>query len=216
MSKLAKTSQFNRSGTVHYRVDQSENGQFSVTLSVDFERAPEPENSYIADYFEIHRADDDVMMVFGKKDFPSETRLRNKIEIYFPSHLFMHQLWKSARKMHKAFQERFEQKGKTAAKQGSLDSSGTKVQTMAANNALIVISAGQCVMDFFLVAAKDLWTKARKGDPLNVVAIVRVFMSEQTLLGFLNRSDELAQELMPDLEIPVMEEGDEVVESIDL
>lgn len=216
MNKLAKTNQFNRSGNVYYRLDQLEGGESTVTLSVDFERVPVPENSYIADYFEVRRTDADVMMVFGKKDFPSETELRNKIEIYFPFHPFMHQLWKSARKMHKALQETFKKKGKTAKTSGNLRSPEAKVQTLAANNALIVISGGQCVMDFFLIAAKDLWLKTRKGDPLNVDAIVRVFVSEHILLGFLNSCDELAQELKVELDIPVMEEDDEVVESVAL
>ena len=99
MTKLAKMSQFNRSGAVHYRVEQRENGISAVTLSIDFERVPEPEHSYITDYFEVHRTDADVLMVFGKMDFPSDTELRNKIEIYFPFHPFMHQFWKSTRKL---------------------------------------------------------------------------------------------------------------------
>ena len=214
MNKLAKTAQFNRSGNVYYRLDQREDGQSVVTLSVDFERVPVPESSYVADYFEVHRTDADVVMVFGKKDFPSETKLRNKIEIYFPFHPFVHQLWKSARKMHKAMQETFEKKGKTAKAPGTVTSPVEKVQTLAANNVLIVMSGGQCAMDFFLIAAKDLWLKTKKGDPLNVDAIVRVFVSEHILLGFLNRCDELAQELKPELDFPVMEEDDEVVESV--
>jgi hypothetical protein len=216
MNKLAKTNQFNRSGNVSYRLEQREDGETSVTLSVDFERAPEPDRSYIADYFEVHRADADVMMVFGKRDFPSQTILRNKIEIYFPIHPFMHQFWKSTRQMHKAVAEAFEKKGKAADLQGNIDSAGTTVQTLAANNALIVRSGGQCVMDFFLIAAKDLWIKTKKGDPLNLDAIVRVFLSERILLGLLNRCDELAQELKSELDIPVMEEDYEVVESLEL
>jgi hypothetical protein len=214
MNKLAKTTQFNRGGNVYYRVDQREDGQSLVSLSVDFEKVPVPENSYISDYFEVRRADGDVVMVFGKKDFPSESQLRNKIEIYFPIHPFVHQFWKSARKMHELLRTTFEKKGRTANVSGGIQNSGEKVQTLAANNALIVMSGGQCVMDFFLIAAKDLWLKTKKGDPLNVDAIVRVFVSENILLGLLNRCDELAEELKPELDYPVTEEDDEVVESL--
>ena len=216
MTKLAKMSQFNRSGTVHYRVEQRENGVSAVSLSIDFERVPEPEHSYIADYFEVHRTDADVLMVFGKMDFPSETELRNKIEIYFPFHPFMHQLWKSTRKLQRALLESFEKKGKIARTQGHLPGSGAKVQTLAANNALIVNSGGQCVMDFFLISAKDIWLKTQKGDPLNVSAIVRVYMSEHILLGFLKRCDEVAEELKDELDIPVLEDDNETLESIEL
>ena len=213
MSKLAKVNQFNRSGTVHYRVDQRENGIAGIMLSVDFDRAPVPENNYIADYFELHRCDADVLMIFGKKNFPSESELRNKIEIYFPFDPFVNQLWKSSRLMHKLLRENFEQKGKKAKEPGDLTSAEAKVQTLTANNALVVMTAGQCVMDFFLINAKDLWLKTRKGDPLNVDAIVRVFMSEHILLGFLNRCDELAAELKDEFDVQLSEEDDEILES---
>jgi hypothetical protein len=155
-------------------------------------------------------------MVFGKMDFPSETDLRNKIEIYFPFHPFMHQLWKSSRKLRQTLEENFERRGKMAKSQGRLSSPGAKVQTLAANNALIVNSGGSCVMAFFLIAAKDIWLKTKKGDPLNVTAIVRVFMSEHILLGFLKRCDEVAEELKNELEIPVAEDDDETLESLEL
>ena len=216
MNKIAKTGQYNRSGTVHYRVDQREDGGGTVTLSVDFERAPEPDHSYIADYFEVHRADADIVMVFGKKDFPSETTLRNKIEIYFPFHPFMHQFWKSSRRLHRTLRERFENKGRTAKSAGTLKSDVAKVQTLAANNALIVISAGQCVLDFFIIAAKDIWIKPKKGDPLNITALVRVFMSEHILLGFLNKCEEFAVDVNLELDIPVVEDDDEIVEPVEL
>ncbi|HVN93268.1 MAG TPA: hypothetical protein VMT38_06215 [Terracidiphilus sp.] len=216
MTKLAKINQFNRSGAVYYKVEQREDGASAVTLSVDFERVPEPDHSYVADYFEVHRADADVLMVFGKMNFPSEKELRNKIEIYFPFHPFMHQFWKSSTKLRKTIQKNFELKGKTAKRQGSIASSGEKVQTLAANCALIVNNAGQCVADFFLIAAKDIWLKTKKGDPLNVSAIVRVFMSEHILLGLLNRCDEIAGELKKELDIPAVEEDDENLESVEL
>jgi hypothetical protein len=216
MPKLAKTNQFNRSGNVHYRLDQRENGESAVTLLVDFEKAPVPERSYIADYFEVHRTDADVMMVFGKMDFPSTSELRNKIEIYFPFHPFLNQLWKSAQKMHAGLIANFEKTGKVAREPGKISKPIEKVQTLAANNALIVTTAGQCVMDFFLIAAKDLWLKTKKGDPLNVDAIVRVFMSEHTLLGFLNTCDEIAKDLGGEYCLPTAEDNDEIVESIEL
>jgi hypothetical protein len=217
MNKLAKLSQFNRTGAVYYRVEQqSEDGIAAISLSVDFERAPEPDRSYVADYFEIHRTDADVMLVFGKMDFPSQTKLRNKIEIYFPIHPFMQQLWKTSRKMHKSLREQFQKKGKQGKQPGNLDSSGVVVQTLTSNNALIVLSGGQCVMDFFLINAKDLWLKTRKGDPLNLDAIVRVFTNEHIVLGLLDCFDALAQELNKEFDVPVTEEDDETVESLPL
>lgn len=197
-------------------MDQRENGLTGIKLSVDFDRAPVPENNYIADYFELHRSDADVLMIFGKKNFPSESELRNKIEIYFPFDPFLNQLWKSSRQMHQTLRETFELKGKKAKESGDLISADARVQTLTANNALVVMTAGQCVMDFFLINAKDLWLKTRKGDPLNVDAIVRVFMSEHILLGFLNRCDELATELKDEFDVELSEEDDEILESSEI
>ena len=120
------------------------------------------------------------------------------------------------RKLKQNLLESFEKKGRIAKSQGNSSSVGTKVQTLAANNALVVNSGGQCVMDFFLIAAKDIWLKTKKGDPLNVSAIVRIFMSEHFLLGFLKRCDEIAEELKNELEIPVVEDDDETLESLEL
>lgn len=216
MTKVAKVNQFNRSGSVHYRVEQREDGSSAVALAIDYERVPEPEHSYVADYFEVHQAESDVLMIFGKRDFPSETELRNMIEIYFPFNPFIQQLWKSSREFQKTLEDAFERKGKMAKVQGSLRKPIAKVQTLTANNAVIFNSGGQCVMDFLLIPAKDVWLKTRKGDPLNVEAIVRVFVSEQLLLGFLMRCDEVAQDLRGSLDLPVWEDDDENVESIEL
>jgi hypothetical protein len=211
-TKLAKTAQFNRSGNVHYRLEERPEGGV-VSMSVDFERAPVPDRSYVADYYEVHKVEDNFLMVFGKKEFPSESDLRNKIEIYFPFIPFVQQLWRSSRKMHTALQEAFASKDKTAKPQGHIATKAITM-TLSANNLLVVNSGGQCVMDFFLISAKDLWLKTRKGDPLNLDAIVRVFVSEPLLLGFLDRCDVLAQEIRGNLDIPVMEEENEVLESI--
>jgi hypothetical protein len=138
------------------------------------------------------------------------------LEIYFPFHPFMHQLWKSTRQLQQTLEDAFQKKGKTAKEAGSLKKPVSKVQTLAANNALIVNSGGQCVIDFLLLAAKDVWLKTKNGDPLNVTAIVRVFVSEQLLLGFLRRCDEVAQNVKDKLDIPVSEEHDANLESVKL
>jgi hypothetical protein len=216
--QLSKNNQLNTQGVVHYRVEQQTDGLGRISLLVDWERAPEPDHSYIADYFELHKSDSDVVIVLGKTEMPGgHGALRNKIEIYFPFHPFMNQFWKSSRRMHAALSKNFQEKGKTATAEGKLQAGpDAKIQTLAANNALVVMSAGQCVADFFLIPAKDIWMKTQKGGPLNITAIVRVFMSEHVLLGLLNRCDEVAQVLKQEIEISVAEEDDEVLESLDV
>src|SRR3569833_3562453 len=107
MTKLVKHNQINTSGIVHYRVENRDDSGL-VTMFIDYERAPEPDHSYIADYFEVHKAAEDVVLVFGKTDFPASSSLRNKIEIYFPNHAFMHQLWKSTRNIHDSLRKKFQ------------------------------------------------------------------------------------------------------------
>jgi hypothetical protein len=211
-----RTSQFNRSGTVHYRLEQHEDGAAAVMLTVDFERAPTPEHTYVADFFEVSRAESDVLIVFGKIDLPGAMSLRNKIEIYFPFQPFVYQLWKSSRQMHEMLEKSATKKGYAVADPSRITSATDKVQTLATNNALIVIGGGLCMIDFFLIAAKDLWIKTRKGDPLNMDALVRVYLNERILLGFLDRCDVIAQDLIKELGITFAEENDEDMELVEL
>jgi hypothetical protein len=67
-----------------------------------------------------------------------------------------------------------------------------------------------------LLGAKDIWLRTKNGDPLNITAIVRVFVSEQLLLGFLRRSDEIARSVKDKLDIPLSEDHDENLEPIKL
>jgi hypothetical protein len=210
-TKLVKPNQFNRSGPVHYRVDREVNGQHFMSLSVDYERAPVPERSYVADYFEISRADADVVLIFGKVDLPRGERLRNKIEIYFPFNLFVHQLWRSSRK----YQESLESNRPTRYMRNKEISSDTeKVQTISANNVLMLMSAGQCMLDFFLISAKDLWLKPQKSEPIGMEALVRVFTTAPIMLTLLEESDHIARQLVKDLDIALPEDEDEILESI--
>lgn len=211
-----KSNQFNRSGSVHYHVEQRDDGSSAVTMMVDFERAPTPSHTYVADFSAVSRTESDVLIVFGKINLPVAKSLRNKIEMYFPGQPFVYQLWKSSRKLHEMLLKSAAEKGNIARNPDVATSETEKVQTMAANNALIVVGGGQCMIDFFLVSAKDLWIKTRKGDPLDMEALVRVYLNERLLLEFLDRCDAIAQELVGELGITVAEDDDENVELVEL
>lgn len=215
-NKLAKSPAFNRSGAVHYRVEQRENGETGISLAVDFDRAPIPSDTYVADFCEVFRSEGDVVIVFGKIDFPSGKVLRNKIELYFAYQPFVYQLWRSTRRMHETLAKTLEEKGAKAKDSSVLSSETDKVKTMMTNNALIVQAGGQCALDFFLISAKDLWIKTRKGEALNMDALVRVFVSEQVLLEFLNRCNSIAQDLVKELKITFEENDDATLDSIEL
>jgi hypothetical protein len=215
-NKLAKTNQYNRSGSVHYRIDAHAGGQTALSLSVDFDRAPVPDHSYVADFVEVSREQADVLIVFGKIDLPSRKALRNKIELYFPFVPFVHQLWRSSRKFHEGLKQAITQKGHVVTVPNAISSETSKVQSFVTNACLMAQANGQCMLDFFLINPKDLWLKTRKGDALNLDALVRVFMNDYLIVELLDRCDEIAQALVTELEITFPENEDEIVESVQL
>lgn len=212
--KLTKSNQFNRSGVVHYRVDQQPNGLSAVTLKIDYELAPVPDHSFVADFAQLSREDSDILLVFGKIDLPGRKVLRNKIELYFPFPPFVYQLWRSSRKLHEMLAVQVAQKGYIAKDYAGVSLETDKVNSMATNNALIAAAGGQNMIDFFLISPKDVWIKPTKGDPLNMNALVRVYLNDFLLLDVLNRIDELAQPLAKELNITITEDDDHVVESL--
>lgn len=213
-NKLAKTNQFNRSGSVHYRIEAREGGQTALSLTVDFDRAPAPDHSYVADFVEVSREQADVLIVFGKIDLPSRKVLRNKIELYFPFVPFVHQLWRSSRKFHEGLKQTMAKKGYIAETPNTVSSETSKVQSFATNAALMAQANGQCMVDFFLINPKDLWLKTRKGDALNMDALVRVFMNDYLIVELLDRCDEIGKKLVTELDIAFPEGEDEIMESI--
>lgn len=214
--KAQKAGQFNRSGNVHYRVDTSDSGSSLVELSVDYERAPIPDHTYVADFFDVSQVESEVLILFGKLNTPSATSLRNKVEIYFPAETFVHQLWNTSRRLHEIVAARVKELGRTAKDCSAVSVETDKVQTLTANNALVVLAGGQCMIDFFLISAKDLWIKTSKGDPLGLDALVRVYMNEPLLLGFLNRCDSVAKDLIANLNLALPEGNNENMEPIEL
>jgi len=211
--KAAKSGQVNRTGNVHYRVNQTEDGQMSLMLAVDFERAPTPDHTYVADFVEVSKAESDVLIVLGKIDLPSGKRLRNKIEIYFPFHPFVYQLWKSSRKFHEMIRNSVPVKSPSLT-QRDIASDTERVQTMTANNALMVRVGGQSMVDFFLISAKDMWVRTKKGDPLNMEALVRVYTNDRLLLRLLDACDTIAKGLIEELNLTITEGDDENLEYV--
>ena len=199
---------------MRYKVQATSEGKPSiVSLAIAYDEAPVPDHYYVADYYEVVAQDFEVLLIFGKLDHPKLDRLRNKIEIYFPTHLFVHQLWKSSREFQRILEDYVRQNLSQAVGPSSVSSETDKVQTLHGNNVLMVLSGGQSIMDFFYISAKDLWLKPAKGEAIGIEALVRVIIPASVLLGFLQECDKVAKALIDKLKIEITEDEDAVVES---
>ncbi len=178
---------FSSSG-LSYQVLDLPDQQPGLFVSIDYESAPVPEYNYVADFVQVVPLEVQVLIILGKTDYP-EKRLRNKLEIYFPAQTFVNQLWYSSREMHRVLRE-FADRTKcfpNLMKPETLHCD--KVQTLFANNVVMVRSGTESLMDFFYLSPKELATKPIKRAPLEMEALVRVTCSPTFLLAFLDLCD---------------------------
>lgn len=211
--KLAKADSYNRRGPVRYVVHETGPGQpVLLNLGIAYDEAPVPEHYYVADYYQIIPQDFDVLLIFGKLDHPAIDRLRNKIEIYFAVQSFVRQLWYSSRDFQDGLEKYVAQNKAQALMPSAVSAQTEKVQTLHSNNALIVHSSGDCILDFFYISPKDLWIKPAKREAIELEALVRVLAPASLVLGFLREVDRVSKDLVTKLEIK-LEDENAVVES---
>jgi hypothetical protein len=195
-AKIARRDQFQGSGPVRYKIQTSKDGLQSAMLAIDYADAPVPTHYYVADYFEVANLDPRILFTFGKLNYPSDKQLRNKLEIDFPAPLFVMQLWKSRADFHKLLKTFVQQNGYQAMNPGGLSEPVEKVQTIHSNNALMILSAGDCMIDFFYLSPRDMALKAPKSEELYLEPLVRVMTSPNLLLGLLNACEPIAEDLI--------------------
>ncbi|MHB8526658.1 MAG: hypothetical protein ACYDD2_10945 [Candidatus Acidiferrales bacterium] len=210
-AKLAKPDNLRGSGPVHYRVDGPSDAPLAIAISIDYSDAPIPDHYYLADYFEVVDQDPQMLFLFGKRDYPKRSELRNKIEVYFPSPFFIKQLWRGSREFHANLRKSIELTGYKSDQPQGISSATEKVQTLQANNVLIVQSGTECLMDFYYLSPRDLYVKVRKKQDLDLQPLVRVIMTHTLLLGFLDACEPIANALI--LKYPDREDANEIVES---
>ena len=185
-------------GPVRYIVHRSGQPNSSeVSISVDYTEVPVPQLYYVADFFEVHDLGTSVLLVFGKRDGPQTSRLRTKLEVYFPINLFVAQLWASSRVFHKSLQEELAQQDLASPSLPSIGDDGAeKVQTIQANNVLIARTGWEAVLDFYILSAREIALKTRKKKPVALEPLARInFISLTLLLEFLNECDRVAEPL---------------------
>ncbi len=196
-TKLTKRGEVHGTGPVRYRLTGTPDNPISVSIAIDYSEAPVPEHYYVADYFYVENLDPQILLVFGKFDRPQQDRLRNKLEIYFSSMLFVRQLWKSTRVFHKGLRDFVEKYKYAAVTPGARTVVAEKAQTIHSNNVLMVHSGGECMMDFFYLSPRDVSLKVQKKRNLELEPQVRVIIPPTLLLGFLDACEPIVQSLAP-------------------
>ena len=214
MAKTLAERDFIGKGPVRYRLDSPTRGQnksTGITLEIDYSELPVPNHYYVADFFCVRNLQSSVLLVFGKLDnLGKNNRLRTKLEVYFPSDMFVRQLWNSSRIFHEALRNDVEKLGFAIPEPGSLElSTPDKVQTIQANNVLMARSGLETVLDFYTLSPKEIAFKTRKRKPVNLEPLARIiFVGLPVLLGFLNECDSVASALA--VHFPVEQEQEEI------
>lgn len=175
------------SSPVKYEVRGPSEQPTGLMISINYEDAPVPERYYVADWFDVAERDLDVVLSFGNLDYSK--KLRSKIEIVFPSYNFVNQLWRSCQPFHAKLQKFLEELKLPSVKPGNTELSSDKLQILISNNVLMVWTGTECLMDFFYISPKDLWSKPRRGENIELEPVVRVLVSPTLLNGFLDACD---------------------------
>jgi hypothetical protein len=196
-AKITRRDQLSGSGPVRYKIQSVKDGIQTAMLAIDYSDAPVPPHYYVADYYEVANRDPQILLTFGKLNYPNENQLRNKLEIDFPAQLFIMQLWNSAVLFHKALRAFVQQFGYQPIKPGSISEPVEKVQTLHSNNALMIQSGGECMVDFFYLSPRDMALKMPKSESVLLEPLVRVIVSPNLLLGLLDACEPIAETLTP-------------------
>ena len=184
-----------------------------VYLAVDYTEAPIPEHFYVADYTYAANLDSDALLVFGKgeqSEVPQQ-KLRSKVEVFFPAITFVTQFWKSSREFHGVLRKFVEDHHYQVHAAPSSDVHAEKVQTLHSNNALVVLSGGEAMIDFFYISPRDLYFKTRKNQEIRLEGLVRILLAPPLLLSLLDACAPIVDAFKQ--RFPVEETGNEIMES---
>jgi hypothetical protein len=196
MTKLVKTDEWVTTGAVRYRLLGPSGKPAGIEFGLDFAKAPVPAHFYFADYLSVDEDSSEVMFTFGKLDKPATDSLRTKVEIYFNPVMFVKQFWVSTRDMHKSLENYAKTRGFKPVAESKL-LAAPKVQTFQSNNVAIMLTMGECLLDFYYVSPKDLFYRSPKGEKVDAEGLVRVILSLELLLSLLDRSRPIAEKLLP-------------------
>lgn len=191
LSVTPSSLQTSGSGPLTLRVVKVDAEQMLVQLGVDYSLAEVPERAYYADYCEVTKARVGFSLFFGKL-VPGTDRLRTKIEVTYPTDMFVLQLWGTSRDVHIAI--------RSVAEQDKLSPVGRvedtdKVQTFRANNVFMGSWGHEAVLDFYYVSPRDLYLlRIKPRWQATLEPVVRVVMATSLLFEFLEQCRPFAEE----------------------
>lgn len=192
-SKLAKHSDFIGNGPVQYQLNGPIDAPTGVQVRIDYADAPIPRDYYVADYFFVENRDPDVLFVFGK--LAAKGNLRTRLEIVFPAGFFINQLLASSREFHAKLREYVDKLAYHAQQPGDHSLEADKEQTLVSNNVLMVLSAGDSLMDFYYISPRDMYYKPRNRRDIELEPLARVLLNPPMLLGFLDECERISPPL---------------------
>ncbi len=174
-------------GPLQVRVVSSDSQSLTVELGVDYSKAQVPEHAYYADYCDVRKARIGVSLTFGKLE-PGTNRLRTKIEIAFPEHLFALQLWQASRAFEETVRKLVGEKKLTPIK---VEGDAGKVQTFRSNNAFMGTWGDDAVLDFYYISPRDMHEvlATRQKTTADLQPVVRVAMDTALMLEFLEKCE---------------------------
>jgi len=185
------------SGPVHFRVVQQVGGQALAEIGIDYSRADIPDRSYYADHVDVQRARSGISLLFGKL-MPGASRLRTQVEVVFPDDMFVRQLWRSSREMHKSLEEN---RGKLGTIQEISEVEGTdKVQTFRSNNVFLGQWGDEAVADFYYISPRDFYYAKEGLRTVSLEPVVRIAMHPGLILELLDKCRGFASTLESSIE----------------
>jgi hypothetical protein len=181
-------------GPLTLRVVKVDAEQMLVQMGVDYTLADVPERAYYADYCEVAKGRVGFSLFFGKL-VPGTDRLRTKIEVTFPTDMFVLQLWGTSREVHKAIEKVAEQE--KLAPIGPVEDTD-KVQTFRANNVFMGSWGHEAVLDFYYVSPRDLYLlRIKPRWQATLEPVVRVVIATALLFEFLEKCRPFAEQAAP-------------------
>jgi len=192
-------------GPVTFRVISSTPEGALVELGINYEKTAVPDRAYYSDYCNVVKDRFGFTLIFGKLS-PGTNVLRTKIEIAFPSDMFVRQLWGTSREFHRVVRQIVEKLEKSSPIEKVQDTD--KVQTFRANNVFMGTWTEESVMDFYYISPRDMHSLANSRSvpqDVTVEPIVRVAMGTALILEFLDKTGTLVPENA--LEIATREVG---------
>jgi len=188
-------AKFGSSNAVNIQPNVQSNGEGTLRVSVDYSKVPPPDPYYVADYCRIESKGPTVQITFGKLEGMNGNRLRNKLELRVPAYAFMGQ-WMASLDFLKKMKKSMAEKGfPPYVIPDSVDETTEKVQTLHTNNMFIAAGEGECCIDFYFLAPREIRFYLEMSSQPVLDPLVRVIMEPSMLVALSDLFDDIAEKI---------------------